>query len=119
MRSKAVRSSGDIGGGSLETLRPWLGAQWLGPTLGVPSCAEPPGAPRGGAGAELGRCRGALRRRRSRARALLSRWRHFALAKLRHHAVPNVLETMGVRSDKPLSCGDTADDGGIGVGALQ
>ena len=34
----------------------WLGAQWVGLFLGVPSCAEPPGAPRGGAGAELGHC---------------------------------------------------------------
>ena len=40
-------------------------ASWLsgGPAyLGVPSCLEPPGAPRGAmhAGAELGRCRGAM-----------------------------------------------------------
>ena len=35
---------GDFGGGSLEQLRPWLDAQWLGLTLGVPSCPEPPGA---------------------------------------------------------------------------
>ena len=45
---------GEIGGyegGSLEHLRRWLGAQWLGLTPGVPSCPEPPGAPCGGAGA--------------------------------------------------------------------
>eukprot|EP00964_Phaeocystis_antarctica_P107631 scaffold72311_cov68-Phaeocystis_antarctica.AAC.4 len=31
-----------------------LGAPCVGLTLGVPSCPEPPGAPLGGAGAELG-----------------------------------------------------------------
>ena len=35
---------GGFGGSSLEPPRRWLGAQWLGLTLGVPSCAEPPGA---------------------------------------------------------------------------
>ena len=35
----------DFGGSSLEQLRPWVGSRWLGPTLGVPSCTEPPGAP--------------------------------------------------------------------------
>ena len=49
---------GDIGGGSLEPPRRWLGAPWLDPTLGVPSCPEPPGAPRGGTGGELGHCEG-------------------------------------------------------------
>ena len=36
---------GDFGGGSREPPRRWLGAQWLGPTLGAPSCPEPQGAP--------------------------------------------------------------------------
>ena len=45
-----------FGGGWLEQSRRWLGAQWAGLFLGVPSCAEPPGVPRGGTGAELGRC---------------------------------------------------------------
>ena len=36
---------GDFGGGSLAPPRRWPGAQWLGLTLGVPSCPEPPGAP--------------------------------------------------------------------------
>ena len=45
---------GNFGRGSLEHLRRWLGAQWLGLTPGVPSRPEPPGAPRGGRGAELG-----------------------------------------------------------------
>ena len=30
-----------FGGSSLEPPRPWLGAQWLGLTPGVSSCAEP------------------------------------------------------------------------------
>ena len=47
---------GNLGGGSLEHPRQWLGAQWAGLFLGVPSRPEPPGAPRGGAGAELGHC---------------------------------------------------------------
>ena len=38
----------------LEHPRPWLGAQWLGLTLGVPSRPEPPGALSGGTGGELG-----------------------------------------------------------------
>eukprot|EP00964_Phaeocystis_antarctica_P006186 scaffold3367_cov52-Phaeocystis_antarctica.AAC.2 len=49
---------GDFGGGSLEHPRQWLGAQWRGLTLGVPSCPEPPGAPLGGTGAELGHRQG-------------------------------------------------------------
>eukprot|EP00964_Phaeocystis_antarctica_P090856 scaffold58190_cov64-Phaeocystis_antarctica.AAC.2 len=49
---------GDFGGGSLEHPRQWLGAQWPDLTLGVPSCPEPPGAPLGGTGAELGHCQG-------------------------------------------------------------
>ena len=49
---------GDFGGGSLEHPRQWLGAQWIGLTLEVPSCPEPPGAPLGGTGAELGHCQG-------------------------------------------------------------
>ena len=36
---------GDLGGGWLEHPRPWLGAQWVGLFLRVPSCPEPPGAP--------------------------------------------------------------------------
>ena len=36
---------GSFGGGSLEHPRQWLGAQWPGLFLGVPSCSEPPGAP--------------------------------------------------------------------------
>ena len=47
-RSNAVtfkRSEvGDFGGGSLGPPRRRLGAQWLGLTLGVPSCPELPGA---------------------------------------------------------------------------
>ena len=35
---------GDCGGGWLEHPRPWLGAQWPGLALEVPSCPEPPGA---------------------------------------------------------------------------
>ena len=34
-----------FGGGWLEHPRQWLGAQWVGLFLGVPSCPEPPGAP--------------------------------------------------------------------------
>ena len=34
-----------FGGGWLEQPRQWLGAQWAGLFLGVPSCPEPPGAP--------------------------------------------------------------------------
>ena len=49
---------GDFGGGSLEHPRQWLGAQWRGLFLGVPSCPEPPGAPLGGTGAELGHRQG-------------------------------------------------------------
>ena len=51
---------GGFGGGALEHLRQWLGSQWPGPALGVPSCLEALGAHRGGitAGAELGRCQG-------------------------------------------------------------
>jgi len=41
--------------GELEQLRPWLRSQCPGPTLGVPSCTGPRGAPGGGAGAVLGR----------------------------------------------------------------
>ena len=41
---------GGFGGGGLEHPRQWLG---------VPSCQGPPGAQRGGAGAELGCCQGA------------------------------------------------------------
>ena len=36
---------GGFGGGGLEPQQQWLGAQWLGLCLGVPSCPEPPGAP--------------------------------------------------------------------------
>ena len=36
---------GDFGGGSLEQPRRWLGDQWAGLLLGVPSCPEPLGAP--------------------------------------------------------------------------
>ena len=46
---------GGFGSGWIERLRQWLGAQWTGLALGVSSCPEPPGAPWGGAGAELGR----------------------------------------------------------------
>ena len=49
---------GGVGGGSLEHPRQCQGTQRAGLFLGGPSCAEPPGAPRGGAGAELGRCQG-------------------------------------------------------------
>ena len=48
---------GGFGGGSLEHPRQWLGSQWAGLFLEVPSY-PPPGAPRGGSGAELGRCQG-------------------------------------------------------------
>ena len=34
---------GNLGGGSLEHPRQWLGAQWAGLFLGVPSRPEPPG----------------------------------------------------------------------------
>ena len=34
----------DFGGGSFKHPRQWLGVQWLGLALGVPSCPEPPGA---------------------------------------------------------------------------
>eukprot|EP00964_Phaeocystis_antarctica_P039522 scaffold22614_cov33-Phaeocystis_antarctica.AAC.2 len=50
----------DLGGGSLEHQRRWLGAQYPGLTLGVPSCPRPPGARRGGAGAELRHRQGPL-----------------------------------------------------------
>ena len=40
----------------LQCQRQWLGAQWAGLSLGAPSCPEPPGAPRGGAGSEQGHC---------------------------------------------------------------
>ena len=48
LNSNAVKSA--VGGGSLEHPRRWLGtqglgAQWLGLTLGVLSCPEPPGVP--------------------------------------------------------------------------
>ena len=46
---------GDFGLDSIEQLRPWLG-----PTPGVPSCPEPPGARRGGTRGELGHCEGRL-----------------------------------------------------------
>ena len=36
---------GDVAGGSLEHPGPWLGSHWPGPTLAVPSCTGPPGAP--------------------------------------------------------------------------
>ena len=36
---------GDLGGSSCEHPRRWLGSQWLGLALGVPSCLEPPDAP--------------------------------------------------------------------------
>ena len=49
---------GDFGGSSLEHPRQWLGSQWLGFPLGVPSRPEPPGAPCGGTGAELWHCPG-------------------------------------------------------------
>ena len=51
--SGIVKSSGigDFGGGWLEQLRRWLGSQWPGPTLGVPSCT-------GATGRALRRCRG-------------------------------------------------------------
>ena len=60
LKGQRVKGSkiGDFGGGSLEPPRPWRGARWLGLALGVPSCPEPPGAPRGGAGAELGHRQG-------------------------------------------------------------
>ena len=35
---------GGFGGGWLEQSRQWLGAQWAGLFLGVPSYPEPPGA---------------------------------------------------------------------------
>ena len=47
---------GGFGGGWLEQPRQRLGAQRAGLSLGVPSCPEPPGVPRGGTGAVLGRC---------------------------------------------------------------
>ena len=55
--SKQVKSA------SLEAARSsprggWRGTRWLGLTLGVPRCPEPPGAPRGAAGGELGHCEG-------------------------------------------------------------
>jgi len=45
--SKAVSDIGGRGGGSLEpgTQWQWLGAQWRGLLLEVPSCPEPPVAP--------------------------------------------------------------------------
>ena len=50
---------GDFGAGWLVQPRQWLGVQWVGLFLGVPNhCPEPPGAPRGGAAAELGQCQG-------------------------------------------------------------
>eukprot|EP00964_Phaeocystis_antarctica_P111621 scaffold75958_cov45-Phaeocystis_antarctica.AAC.1 len=49
---------GELEGSSLEHPRQWLGSQWAGLFLGAPSRPEPPGAPRGGTGAELGRCEG-------------------------------------------------------------
>ena len=45
-----------FGGGLLGHLGQWLGAQWAGLFLGVLSRPEPPGAPGGGTGAELGPC---------------------------------------------------------------
>ena len=42
--------------GWLEQPRPWLETQWPGLFLGVSSRLEPPGAPWGGAGAELRQC---------------------------------------------------------------
>ena len=53
VRPKAVKPANNrrttgrtsFGGGSLEPPRPRRGAPWLGLTLGVPSCPEPPGAP--------------------------------------------------------------------------
>ena len=36
---------GGFGDGSLEHPRHWLGPQWAGLFLGVPSCLEPQGAP--------------------------------------------------------------------------
>ena len=59
-----ILGGGDIGGfegGQLEHPRQWLGARWADLFLGVLRCPEPPGAPRGGAGAELGRCQGEAR----------------------------------------------------------
>ena len=44
----------ELGGGQLEQPRPWRHLQWRGLALGVPSCPESPGAPRGGTGRELG-----------------------------------------------------------------
>ena len=41
---KGGRKFGGFGGGWLEHPRQWLGAQWVGLFLGVPSCPEPPGA---------------------------------------------------------------------------
>ena len=43
---------GGFGGGWLEHPRQWLGAEWAGLFLGVPSCPEPPGASRGVSEAE-------------------------------------------------------------------
>ena len=47
-RKACMVKGGEVGGfagGSLEHPRQWLGAQWDGLLLGVPSCPEPPGAP--------------------------------------------------------------------------
>ena len=49
---------GGFGGGWLEHPRQWLGAQWAGLFLRVPSCPEPLGASRGGTGAKMGHCQG-------------------------------------------------------------
>ena len=51
----AVKSA-SLEADSLEPLRRWLGAPWLALTMGAPSCADPPGAPREGTGGELGHC---------------------------------------------------------------
>ena len=51
---------GEIGGFEGGKLKPqqWLGAQRIRLFLEVPSCPEPPAAPRGGAGGELWHCQG-------------------------------------------------------------
>ena len=43
-RACMVKRKAAFRGGWLEHLRLWLGAQWAGLSLGMPSCPEPPGA---------------------------------------------------------------------------
>ena len=57
-RCQRRRAIGGLEAGWREQPGRRRGARWAGLALGVPRCPEPPGAPRGGTVAELGRCRG-------------------------------------------------------------